>query len=118
MISHLKSAIEVVKVDRLCQGFGISRSSESNDLPTSYEDDKLHIEDRRQHVKNTQHTPLTMLGLRAARTFTPAVRRITQRRLESSLSGPADNAFNRERQAVKEHAAATSGTCFSLYEHR
>ncbi|KAF7196896.1 Cytochrome c oxidase subunit 13, mitochondrial [Pseudocercospora fuligena] len=49
-----------------------------------------------------------MLGLRAARTFTPAVRRVTQKRLESSLSGPADNAFNRERQAVKEHAAATS----------
>ncbi|KAF2214523.1 hypothetical protein CERZMDRAFT_95787 [Cercospora zeae-maydis SCOH1-5] len=50
-----------------------------------------------------------MLGLRATRTFSPAVRRITQKRLQSSgLQGPADNAFNRERAAVKEHAAATS----------
>lgn len=28
---------------------------------------------------------------------------------ESGLSGAADNAFNRERAAVKDHAAATSG---------
>lgn len=44
----------------------------------------------------------------------PVIRSSFQRRLASSsgpkLSGPADNAFNRERQAVKEHAAATSGT--------
>ena len=35
-----------------------------------------------------------------------------QRRLASSgttAPGMKDNAFNRERQAVKEHAAATSG---------
>ncbi|KAH8589564.1 cytochrome c oxidase subunit VIa [Bisporella sp. PMI_857] len=41
----------------------------------------------------------------------PAVRQTVQRRLastESSFQGAADNAFNRERQAVKEHAAATS----------
>lgn len=53
-----------------------------------------------------------MLGLRtASRTFTPAVRRITQKRLSSgtpNFTGAADNAFNRERAAVKEHAAATS----------
>ncbi|KAI5357555.1 Putative cytochrome c oxidase, subunit VIa [Septoria linicola] len=50
-----------------------------------------------------------MFGLRATRTITPAVRRITQKRLQSSgLQGPADNAFNRERAAVKDHAAATS----------
>lgn len=35
-------------------------------------------------------------------------RRYAQTR-ESGLSGPADNAFNRERAAVKQHAAATSG---------
>ncbi|KAL2353816.1 putative cytochrome c oxidase subunit VIa [Cryomyces antarcticus] len=29
---------------------------------------------------------------------------------ETGLHGPADNAFNRERQAVKNHAAATSDT--------
>ncbi|KAA6408231.1 MAG: cytochrome c oxidase subunit VIa [Lasallia pustulata] len=42
----------------------------------------------------------------------PAIRSSFQRRLASSsgppLTGPADNAFNRERQAVKAHAAATS----------
>lgn len=49
----------------------------------------------------------------------PAIRSSFQRRLASSsgppLTGPADNAFNRERQAVKAHAAATSGTilCYS-----
>lgn len=43
----------------------------------------------------------------------PATRSNLQRRFattqEPVLSGPADNAFNRERQAVKAHAAATSG---------
>ncbi|MCJ1235957.1 Cytochrome c oxidase subunit 6A, mitochondrial [Varicellaria rhodocarpa] len=43
---------------------------------------------------------------------TPAIRTNIQRRLASSntppLTGAADNAFNRERQAVKAHAAATS----------
>ncbi|WPH01760.1 cytochrome c oxidase subunit VIa [Acrodontium crateriforme] len=54
-----------------------------------------------------------MLGLRAARTATPAIRTIAARRWASStseLKGAADNAFNRERQAVKDHAAATSDT--------
>ncbi|MCJ1298173.1 Cytochrome c oxidase subunit 6A, mitochondrial [Hypocenomyce scalaris] len=44
----------------------------------------------------------------------PAIRSSFQRRLAHDsgpeLSGPADNAFNRERQAVKAHAAATSDT--------
>ncbi|MCJ1255861.1 Cytochrome c oxidase subunit 6A, mitochondrial [Lignoscripta atroalba] len=44
---------------------------------------------------------------------TPVIRSNLQRRFASSegpaLTGPADNAFNRERQAVKAHAAATSG---------
>lgn len=44
---------------------------------------------------------------------TPAVRSNLQRRFASTepvkLTGPQDNAFNRERQAVKQHAAATSG---------
>lgn len=61
-----------------------------------------------------------MLGLRSIRTATPAlsqtfrqpIRQQVAKRWESSsneLHGTADNAFNRERQAVKEHAAATSG---------
>ncbi|CAK3781321.1 cytochrome C oxidase subunit Via [Lecanosticta acicola] len=49
-----------------------------------------------------------MFTARALRTARPTLRQLTQRRLESTLQGPADNAFNRERQAVKEHAAATS----------
>ena len=44
---------------------------------------------------------------------TPAVRSNIRRRFASTnnppLTGTADNAFNRERQAVKAHAAATSG---------
>jgi cytochrome c oxidase subunit 6a len=44
----------------------------------------------------------------------PATRSAFQRRAASTessgLSGAQDNAFNRERQAVKDHAAATSGT--------
>jgi hypothetical protein len=41
----------------------------------------------------------------------PVLRSNLQRRFASTekLSGPADNAFNRERQAVKHHAAETSG---------
>ncbi|TVY43805.1 Cytochrome c oxidase subunit 6A, mitochondrial [Lachnellula subtilissima] len=43
----------------------------------------------------------------------PALGRTIQRRLastESKFTGAEDNAFNRERQAVKDHAAATSVT--------
>lgn len=43
----------------------------------------------------------------------PALRNTVQRRLASGempkLTGAADNAFNRERMAVKQHAAASSG---------
>ena len=61
-----------------------------------------------------------MLGLRSVR----AAQRQTVRQLQrqprtlgrrwassgdSGLHGAADNALNRERQAVKEHAAGTSG---------
>ncbi|KAK4608923.1 Cytochrome c oxidase subunit 13, mitochondrial [Fulvia fulva] len=50
-----------------------------------------------------------MFGLRAIRSQTPAIRQLTQRRLQSGgVQSPADNAFNRERQAVKEHAAESS----------
>jgi hypothetical protein len=60
------------------------------------------------------------LGLRASRQArSPTVRSGLQRRLASDhatpaeggkhLTGNADNAFNRERAAVKAHAAATSG---------
>jgi hypothetical protein len=61
----------------------------------------------------------TMLGLRTA-TRAPfalsAFRNTAARRWSSGigakgLEGPADNAFNRERAAVKQHAADTSGEC-------
>ena len=49
----------------------------------------------------------------AAQLRSPAVRSVFQRRSASTgstgLHGAEDNAFNRERLAVKEHAAATSG---------
>jgi hypothetical protein len=65
------------------------------------------------------------LGLRLAQQQlrTPQLRSQLARRFQSTeaahpklpkygdkLVGPADNAFNRERAAVKAHAAATSGT--------
>ena len=46
--------------------------------------------------------------------FTGRVRNTIQRRYagtqESKLVGPMDNAFNRERLAVKEHAGKSAGT--------
>jgi hypothetical protein len=58
-----------------------------------------------------------MLGLRTATRASfalPAFRNTAARRWSSGvgakgLEGPADNAFNRERAAVKQHAADTSG---------
>lgn len=53
-----------------------------------------------------------MLAFRGFRTASPVLRQVAVRRYASSgsnLSGAADNAFNRERQAVKEHAAGTAG---------
>jgi len=73
--------------------------------------------------------PFQHLGLRAAqRLRTPTLRATFQRRCESNIQtrnpklplpgdkliGPMDNAFNRERAAVKAHATATSGT-FNAY---
>jgi cytochrome c oxidase subunit 6a len=56
-----------------------------------------------------------MLGLRTATRASqalPAFRNTAARRWASSgaeFKGAADNAFNRERAAVKQHAADTSG---------
>lgn len=44
----------------------------------------------------------------------PIRKRFTSSEVSSHLKGLPDNAFNRERQAIKEHAAATSG--MYLYE--
>ena len=55
----------------------------------------------------------------AAQLRSPAVRTPFQRRFatteSSAFKGAEDNAFNRERKAVKDHAAATSGT-YSPFE--
>lgn len=54
-----------------------------------------------------------MFARRAATQLRSSVPRQFGRRqlsTESGLHGAADNAFNRERAAVKDHAAATSGT--------
>jgi hypothetical protein len=52
--------------------------------------------------------------LRGAPRFTaqlrsPVIRSVMQRRLASSTPQAGENAFVRERKAVKEHAAATTG---------
>lgn len=58
---------------------------------------------------------VTMLSRRLATTQlrSPILRQVGRRQLhgagETGLHGAADNAFNRERAAVKEHAAGTSG---------
>ena len=53
-----------------------------------------------------------------AQARSPILRQALQRRFAHSegppLTGAADNAFNRERAAVKAHAAATSGKCSVL----
>lgn len=70
---------------------------------------------------NNNHTKMfpQRTLLRTSQRFlrAPALRRTTQRRAastESSFTGAEDNAFNRERKAVKDHAAATSGISFPL----
>lgn len=65
-------------------------------------------------------------GLRLSQQLrSPVLRRTVQRRFESShslpqpgdkLVGARDNAFNRERAAVKAHAAATSGKLLALLQ--
>lgn len=58
--------------------------------------------------RTLQHT----LAVATRHAATPSIRNTMQRRLASSeipqLKGAADNAFNRERLAVKQHAAASS----------
>jgi len=60
-----------------------------------------------------------MLGLRTFQRTTPVLRQAGARRWTSGIGaegmhGAADNAFNRERAAVKAHAAATSGMYHTL----
>lgn len=51
--------------------------------------------------------------------FQASLRNSVPRRFASGempkLTGAADNAFNRERMAVKQHAAASSGTDTSIH---
>lgn len=47
-----------------------------------------------------------------------AIQQVRAPVLRRNLSGAADNAFNRERAAVKDHAAASSGMSTSLYHHQ
>jgi len=65
-----------------------------------------------------------MIGLRTFQrtAATPAFRQLGAKRFTSGIGhegfqGAADNAFNRERQAVKDHAAATSGTSILSSRH-
>ena len=61
-----------------------------------------------------------LLGRVTARPAQLTLRNTLQRRLASSgaqppLTGAADNAFNRERLAVKQHAAESSGTSLECH---
>lgn len=62
-----------------------------------------------QRMTNLRASQLAFKQLRS-----PVFRHTLQRRFASSerptkLVGPMDNAFNRERLAVKQHAAASAG---------
>lgn len=88
------------------------RSSRARDLttrecpnvPQAAGTDNTHSYSQTTYITND------MLAIRTAPRI---VRQVGARRYasseSSSVSGAADNAFNRERQAVKDHAAATSG---------
>ncbi|PQE03513.1 cytochrome c oxidase subunit via protein [Rutstroemia sp. NJR-2017a BVV2] len=55
----------------------------------------------------------------AAQLRPQSIRTPFQRRFassESGFTGAEDNAFNRERKAVKDHAAATSVNAYNLWE--
>jgi hypothetical protein len=77
---------------------------------------------------NAQRVGLGLGRLGRTTLRSPHVRTTVARRFESSadklpkpgqkLVGPQDNAFNRERAAVKAHAAATSGTSTSNKKKR
>lgn len=90
--------------------------SASDDLKLS-----LHQARSKSTIVNLPHTPslLRMLSRQALlRARTPALRNAVQRRFASTdglpkLEGAMDNAFNRERQAVKAHAAKSAGEFFS-----
>ena len=80
-----------------------------------------HTHTRHCFPSHPPGTAETMFGLRSIRTASPVLRsslarsprQVGARRWASGeageLKGAADNAFNRERQAVKDHAAATAG---------
>jgi hypothetical protein len=88
--------------------------------PANYDNLTGSLHYQLQFRKKPPNMNAQRLGLRLGRTLrSPNVRTTVQRRFESSadklpqpgkkLVGPQDNAFNRERAAVKAHAAATSG---------
>jgi hypothetical protein len=57
--------------------------------------------------------------LRATQRFAPQIRSVRQplqRRLNSTQEVVEDNAFNRERAAVKKHASETSGKSHLYYK--
>jgi hypothetical protein len=72
-----------------------------------------------QHNNMFSSRPMLRASQRLASPLhTPAVRASLRRRFASTESsafhGAENNAFNRERKAVKDHAAATSGTYIIL----
>lgn len=88
--------------------------------PANYDNLTGSLHHQLQFRKKPRKMNAQRLGLRLGRTLrSPNLRTTVQRRFESSadklpqpgkkLVGPQDNAFNRERAAVKAHAAATSG---------
>jgi hypothetical protein len=89
------------------------------ELRATYDSLPRSFTQRLNHHNDTMFPQRTML--RASQRFSsqlrsPAVRTPFQRRFASTESsgfvGAEDNAFNRERKAVKDHAAATSGALY------
>lgn len=79
---------------------------------------RIEFEDSKSHTMRQRRTLQLYLASPLRCALKPSVRNTTQRRYASGempkLTGAADNAFNRERMAVKQHAAASSGTLIHL----
>jgi hypothetical protein len=97
----------------------ISHVSPNRTLPLSMNERTMfHLQlkqlNHHHHTMFPQRTMLRTSQRFASQLRSPAVRTPFQRRFASTESsgfvGAEDNAFNRERKAVKDHAAATSGT--------
>jgi hypothetical protein len=94
-----------------CRSF-VSTNDLASDLTLNRPSSPLSSFHRSTTTMISRTLPLATRAVLRPRAL-PSARPMVQRRLahstEPPLEGAADNAFNRERRAIKAHAAATSG---------